>query len=708
LAAGTNESQFGSGQIYVFGQERIQVTFQLPRRASVRELHFCADKLISLDSKNELVLWDLIGKKKITAYTAPGIVTAMATDPMLDWAFLGLQSGDVIAYDLDRERLGPTRLPNFWRERSPRARILSVVSLQIHPRDIGQLLIGYTEGAVIYSFKQAKPLKYFEYELPPGAPGGHLDPRAPADLRKPRLTQVAWHPSGTFIATTHEDGSVVFWDPKDGRVLMARTVQDTNIDRPGAVPASPVGTSATKEPVVKIAWCAKQNADDTGLLIAGGLPMDDERKGLTFLELGPTPVYATSSWQLLSDHFKGKRQHLLQTPPGAEIVDFCLIPRASPHFAGAQDPIAVIALLSSGELITLSFPSGHPISPTNQLHPSLTFVHPFIVSCAVTEVNRTRWLGMTEKRQQGPLILKGGAEATKAVRRYEDRSIIQTAHGDGTVRLWDAGSSDRLENSTVLQVDVARALGRYHNIEITSLSMAGVTGEFAVGTRNGEVVVYRWGVNKLAGQEPPPPTPLRPGEIAHIHDRAEPTLKEGLQPFALYNMARGPITALKMSDVGFVAVGSEAGDFAIIDMRGPALIYQGSANEFSKQEKKGFLRRSSTHGGAQGDWATSVAFGVMTLEGDDYSSIACFVGTNLGRLATFKILPQADGRYTAKLDGVTHLHDRVVSINPIVATSGQPAVADGPTVASLREGRTVPGALVVGKLKTDTNALFHD
>ncbi|KFZ14763.1 hypothetical protein V501_03070 [Pseudogymnoascus sp. VKM F-4519 (FW-2642)] len=697
LAVGTNESQYGSGQIYIFGRDRVQVTIKLSRRASVKELRFCADKLLSLDTKNELTVWDLIGGgKKICSYTAPGIVTCLATDPMLDWAFLGLQQGEIVAFDLDRERAAPLRLPNFFRERSPRSRILSVVSLQLHPRDIGQLLIGYTEGAVIYSFKEAKATKFFQYEVPPGAPGGASDPNVVGDARRPRLTQCLWHPTGTFVLTAHEDGSLVFWDPKDGRVVMARTLDDLHVDQPGSKPGGSKGGLSIKEPYAKISWCAKTNPDDTGLLIAGGVPMSAQTKGLTFLELGPTPVYATSSWQTLTDHFKGKQQKLLETPAGAEVIDYCLIPRASPHFDGAQDPIAVIALLSSGELITLSFPSGHPISPTNQLHPSLTFVHPFVVSCSVTTVNRTRWLGMTEKRQQGPPLLRGGVGGSKNVRKHEDRTIIQTAHGDGTVRIWDAGTSDKLENSGVLQIDVARSLGRYENIEITAINMAGQTGEMAVGTKSGEVAIYRWGGNKLKGFEPSPPVAVRPGTIENISDRAEPGLREGLQPFVLYNMAHGPISALKMSDVGFIGVGSEDGTFAIIDLRGPAIIFDGSVNDFAKHEKKGSLfNRSSSHGGPKTDWAVSIAFGVLTLDNDEYSSICCFVGTNLGRVATFKILPQQNGGYTTQFAGVAQLNDRVVSICPIIATSGQPAVADGPTVASLREGRIIPGMLVV-------------
>ena len=165
-----------------------------------------------------------------------------------------------------------------------------------------------------------------------------------------------------------------------------------------------------KEQYAKIAWCSKANPDDTGLLFAGGSSATSPLSGLTFLDLGPTPNYQTSSWQVLSSHFQQpKRQHVLPTPPTTEVIDFLLIPRSSPHYAGANDPIAVITVLSSGELITMSFPTGHPISPTNQLPVSLSYVHPFVTKTALAGVERTRWLGMKENRQQGPQFLFVGA-----------------------------------------------------------------------------------------------------------------------------------------------------------------------------------------------------------------------------------------------------------------------------------------------------------
>lgn len=702
LAVGTKKSQFGPGQIYVFGQARVQVTLPLPTPgASAKQLQFCAEKLVCLDSKNDISVYSIELKRLLASHSPPGHVIVMVTDPMLDYALLGMQSGDILAYDLDREAVAPFRIPNLWLEVDPRARISSIVSLQFHPRDIGTLLIGYTSGAAIYSFKLAKSLRFFQYEVPKGAPGGSGDPALINMPRRPRLTQAVWHPTGTFIMTGHEDASIVFWDTlKDGRMLMARTLTDTNVASPGASlgnAGQSLGTMAVKEPLFRVAWCANQDPEDTAILIAGGQSTQSPTKGLTLFEMGRTPIYATGTWESLAAFFDSpKRQRILPTPPGAEVVDFCLIPRASPHFAGAHDPVAVIALLTSGELLTLTFPSGMPISSTNQLNLSLTFVHPFIKSINIAQADRERWLGMTERRQQGPPLLRGGAEIPRVVRRSEGRNIVQTIHADGTIRLWDVGHGDEIENEKLLQVDVGRAVGRFDNVEVTQTSLAGASGELAVGLRTGELVVFRWGSNRSAGREPPPPRPNQLGQLTSVSDRVEPSLNEGLVPATLLDQKDGPVTAVRMSEVGFVAAGFEGGSIVVVDMRGPAIIYNSSVQDFSKGQSKGSLRRrgSSTAGSGKPEWATQMEFSIMMLEGDDYSSILLHVGTNLGHLATFKILPDASGRYAVQYAGSVALDSQIKLIAPINSDSGKPAVASQTTMGSLRSGLRVNGALV--------------
>ncbi|CAI4219612.1 unnamed protein product [Parascedosporium putredinis] len=276
--------------------QSLLATLEPAKPTSFRSLHFTGNKLVSLDSRNDLTIWDLDSAKRTGGGMVPGGAVCITTDPMLDWAMLALTSGEILAFDLDRERVAKGfRLPNFWKEKDPHARQVQIVDVSFHPKDIGKLLISYTHGAVIYSIKQAQAQHFFEYKLPPALPAE----------RRSRL---------------------VFWDTKEGKLLMARTLMDMRVDQPSRHQVAPRMVT----PFTKISWCCKENADDTGLLIAGGQAPEDPSQGLTFIELGPTPIYATSSWQILSEHFAGKRQICLPLPPGVQVDDYQLIPAPRP------------------------------------------------------------------------------------------------------------------------------------------------------------------------------------------------------------------------------------------------------------------------------------------------------------------------------------------------------------------------------------------
>ncbi|KAH0128062.1 snare-dependent exocytosis protein-like protein, partial [Aureobasidium melanogenum] len=186
----------------------------------------------------------------------------------------------------------------------------------------------------------------------------------------------------------------------------------------------------------------------------------------------------------------------------------------------------------------------------------------------------------------------------------------------------------------------------------------------------------------------------RPNALTNIIERTDPSLKEGLCPFTLLDLQSGPITAVKVSEVGFVAAASEGGKLAVIDMRGPAIIHLGTTAEFGKGDKLGTLRRKSSHPGDKPEWVTKLEFSVMTLEGENYSSVNLHAGTNLGRLATFKLVPDSSGRYRVVFEGVTSFDGRIIHISPVDAHTGRPASATPDTIANLRNGVKTDGVLV--------------
>jgi syntaxin-binding protein 5 len=78
----------------------------------------------------------------------------------------------------------------------------------------------------------------------------------------------------------------------------------------------------------------------------------------------------------------------------------------------------------------------------------------------------------------------------------------------------------------------------------------------------------------------------------------------------------------------------------------------------------------------------------------DYSSILLHVGTNLGRVATFKILPEAGGRHGVHFAGSISLDSPVIRIAPLNSDTGHPAGATQQAVANLRNGVRINGVLL--------------
>ena len=59
----------------------------------MRDIQFCGDKLVVSDSKNDINVFSLDTRNMVASYSPPGRVTAVLTDPTLDYCLIGLQNG---------------------------------------------------------------------------------------------------------------------------------------------------------------------------------------------------------------------------------------------------------------------------------------------------------------------------------------------------------------------------------------------------------------------------------------------------------------------------------------------------------------------------------------------------------------------------------------------------------------------------------------
>ncbi|KAK9475354.1 lethal giant larvae like, C-terminal-domain-containing protein [Dipodascopsis tothii] len=689
LAVGTD-----SGRVYVFGQPGVEVRLDLAAGTPIDHLRIVRGQyLVTVDRANTLAVLSLSTKSVLSVFRPPqNQIVTVETDPGLDWAFLGLDNGATIVYDIDRGCKAPFRVPNLQKVAMPAGRLSAVVFIALHPRSLSLILFGYLDCAVVYSVPDGRVVHKLIYELPPGAPGGELDPARMRVPRRPVLTTGAWHPHGHHIITAYDDGSFVFWDATQGVLLHARTLENTdvNVARPPAA-APGVMPGARREPIFRLAWTCTANPEDTALVVAGGDAADVPVRGITYLEFGPTPLYQVTSFQAMGEHYAyARRQRIYPVPPAADPVDLLLVPRATPFYGGGADPFALIAVLSSGELYSLEYPSGAALPVAATFPPSLCWIQPRLTALAVTTMRREHWVGMMASAHAVAAVnmLQGGAPVRRKLRFYDTRSIVVTGHLDGCVRLWDA-SHGELENSHVLQVDVGDALRRADDLSVTSVSFAGATGEIAVALVSGEVVLYRFGV--------PAKMPVLRGNSGPIRMLAAPggdATREAFVPLFALDAQRGPVTALKNSEIGFLAVGYQFGALAVVDLRTSTMIYLEDLANVAPDETTRRFARDRKSPDRQLELPTALEFAVMMLDTDPFSSIVLTVGTSLGRVLTYRVVPAGPSKHVVEFVAATAVKGSVLALLPYDADTGVSAVATASVLPGLAQGVQITGAVV--------------
>ena len=637
-------------------------------------------------------------------HTVRGQVSCIESDLSLDWLFMGLTDGSIDVWDFDRECLAKYSIPNLYRGRSTgsnsKTRILPTVAMALHPKDLGCLLVGYSMGAALFSFKENRAVKYFELEIPAFAKGGDTDPAVMSRARRPRLTHLSWHPSGTYILTAHEDGCLAFWDARnEAAPLHVRTVDDTHVNIPrGSYTSREDETLSIREPILQIAWCSATDPEDTSIIVSGGQLSNLSDKGLTFLDFGVTPTSLIGD--SISNHFARPRKsrilHTFSNP-----LSFTIIPRTTPFYNGTHEPLALLASLETGEIAAFSLPDCQLLPVAQTLPPAISFVSPPITQFSVSIIPHQKWssfIGRNEARMNRNILL-GGAPARRRLRRFDLRNVMLSAHADGVVRIWDA-SHGEVESNEAFEVDVAAVLHSFNPnspIDVISFSMSGTTGEIVIGNYAGEVGIWRHGTRNrdedfaddMANMNLEP----RQGQILHLARHLHFNVVEGFLPLCMVNPQRGAPLVVKMSEVGFVAIGYDSGYICVVDLRGPAVIFlEDLSNVMAEKDKK--AKKSSSKGV---EVATAMEFAIMKLEGNEYSSLVLITGTSTGRLISHALVPTTRGGFGLRFDSSTLFATEgpIITVLPIRTKNGSSAVATPAALAGLRDGEITEAATVI-------------
>lgn len=687
LAVATNLAE-----VHVFGKQQIEVTFQLENKAPVKDIRFVKGiYLVVIDAKDVVLIYSLYSKELLTTFFTPGKITCIDTDPSLDWMLIGLQSGTVLIYDIDRDNVSEFNIENLQKSYYfPRDKLSPVVSIQWNPRDIGTILISYEWVTVTYSLVEAAVKKEFIYELQPFAPGGEFSTNIDT-IRRPKVIQSLYHPNSLHILTVHDDNSLVFWDANTGKLIQARTLFEVNIQKPqvGLIKDSAIDVPKIK----KVAWMCGSNPEYTSLLITyGPMPKSPKHQSLSIWDLGGTPLYTLTSYDGMSKYYSNiQNQKLVPMINKSPIVDFVPIARQSPYFSGCHDPGIVLLVLEDGELATLLYPLGVFTSKASLFPQSLAWVRPQTTKSVAFSVHQNTWLGMRASAKTNDYLLKGGKPAKRPPRVNEIRSALATGHINGHVRLWDA-SHRELDNSVVFEISAGRILNRSTHTAVDNISFAPDTLEIALSVETGTVILLKYEINQFYNLKGSDTDELEvqlqrfsldatKSILVDVRNRAPRNVRQDFMPSTVVNYRKGRVTALCNSNIGFVSVGYEEGSILVVDRRGPAVIYLENIRSLS---------------GSQSAYVTKIEFGIMEYGNDGYSSILMFCGTDIGELLTFKIFPEQNGRFKIQYVETMKSNDKgpILNIDTLSKYHYQSCYASVAKMKDLSKGIAIPGYVI--------------
>lgn len=733
--------------VHVYGQSTVEVVFELDTRSEISHLRFLKGVyLVCIETSGTIIILSLHSKKILSTYLAPGVITSVEADPSMDWLVFGLANGSVFFYDVDRFNLTPLRVDNLQKSVLPKEKLSPVKSIEWHPRDVGTLLVTYTNCAVQYSISSGGIRNSFVYTSAPGSRGySHSNFFATGGKKKlfgsPKpviceINEAHYHPNGLHIVTIHTDGSFVFWDANDGTLLEARSLTETGLHKPGEA------VQIENAFDMKARWIAGQDPESTSLLIAGASLASPG--SVDIFDFGYTLKYSLTSHEKQGAFYakpqdgRRKLQLKMRYPSSPErppegIRSIMAIPgQAQPYFNGCHNPSMFFFISTWGGLYLTDYRSSQP--PKLTLPPSLSMITPPVTYSDAQRVKKVEWFGLLSSRKtNGALLLNGGAAANKGYPKLlgadeNYHTIYVTGHKDGSVEFLDMTSGEFHDNEESVKLCLKDALydgASSKSYYISNVSCSFESRELLVGLGTGNVAICKFmKLNHSATAISMQSTSFELCPIHHENGEAKirdiskrvtgDPMKLSFEPSFLLDIGtEDQITCLKISGAGFGAVGYKSGKLVVMDItRGPAIIL----NLTSITEHLPSVTEECH--------VTAMEFAIMEYGQEGFSSLILIVGTNAGgNMLIFKIVPQSNGGFQAvfadKSLGLNYKNtdgsksSGLTRIIPINASNGQSLVATLGLFRGLGQSRPILGYIIVGShrdirvLKAPKQKLAH-
>ncbi|CCE78409.1 Piso0_001032 [Millerozyma farinosa CBS 7064] len=747
-------------EVKVYGQQTVEVTFEFKAASHIQEIRFVKGVyLVCILKTGGITVLSLHSKTILGTYSPPGTLTAVESDPSLDYLILGLANGSIVFYDVDRLTLAPLRVDNLQKKILPKHKLSPILNIEWHPRDIGSILVTYTHCAVLYSltlgeiknafvYQLTRDCRGFEYSLK-HCTGGKRKIFGSHKEVNPPLSEAHFHPNGLHVVTVHEDNTLAFWDAIDGTLLEARTLFATNLHLQGP----PLEVPGNAHPIRQVRWVCAQDPEITQLVVCGG---DQNDTNVVYtLDLGITLKYSITSHAKQGEFYSNgrvaRRETVNLNENDTDEQEFLAkaLPisfEGSPYFAGNHNPNLLLLLSNLGSLyvIPYSVVGGNQGDVSNIIFPfSVASIEPPITYSEVESVKRVLWFNITTARSASNMstghrfLVNGGAVAShlKSVRpigKNEDyRNVMVTGHEHGMIRLRDVTRGEVQDLDSCIQIDlhdIVYDYGNSANISVTNVSVGYDSREMIASLACGDVVILKYGKNS--------PNPLAdpPGDyhdcpVQHSNGNAKlyyiksrisrvSATTGSFLPVSLLKLdASEQISCIKMSNVGFAAIAYASGRLVVCDIsRGPAVIYN---TDSIKEHLPSLDSTNNCH-------ITTMEFAIMEIGEEGFSSILLLCGTNCGgNLVTFRIIPRQQGGFEVVFANKTmHLNYKVLSkdgsedtkidqIIPINSKDGSSAVATMDMFQKLGQGVLIPGMVVIASnrdirvLSLPKNKLAH-